>query len=81
MQDSEALRKAVEEIQPENVKIGLRLAQSKPLYQVLAMCVSGRAGGSRAGIPASRTSIRPPHTRRHTYKREPYGLSVFGSIP
>ena len=33
VKDSEALRKAVDEIQPENVKIGLRLAQSKPLYQ------------------------------------------------
>ncbi|GAX73721.1 hypothetical protein CEUSTIGMA_g1174.t1 [Chlamydomonas eustigma] len=33
VKDSEALRKAVEEIQPENVKLGLRLAQSKPLYQ------------------------------------------------
>lgn len=33
VQDSEALRKAVEEVQPENVKLGLRLAQSKPLYE------------------------------------------------
>lgn len=32
VKDSDALRKAVEEIQPENVKLGLRLAQSKPLY-------------------------------------------------
>ena len=66
MQDSEALRKAVEEIQPENVKIGLRLAQSKPLYQVLAMCVSGRAGGSRASVPCL-TRKHPPlsHTQTH----------------
>lgn len=29
VQDSEALRKAVEEVQPENVKLGLRLSQSR----------------------------------------------------
>lgn len=33
VQDSEALRKAVEEVQPENVALGLRLSQSKPLYE------------------------------------------------
>ncbi len=33
MRDSEALRKAVEEVQPLQVKLGLRLAQSKPLYE------------------------------------------------
>jgi len=33
VKDSEALRKAVEEVQPENVKLGLRLSQSKPLYE------------------------------------------------
>lgn len=29
MKDNEELRKAVEEVQPENVKLGLRLSQSK----------------------------------------------------
>jgi len=29
VKDNEALRKAVEEVQPENVKLGLRLSQSK----------------------------------------------------
>lgn len=33
VKDSDALRKAVEEVQPENVALGLRLSQSKPLYQ------------------------------------------------
>jgi oligopeptidase A len=33
VKDSAALRAAVEEVQPENVALGLRLAQSKPLYQ------------------------------------------------
>jgi len=33
VQDSEALRKAVEEVQPENVALGLRLSQSRPLYE------------------------------------------------
>jgi Zn-dependent oligopeptidase len=32
VKDSDALRAAVEEVQPENVALGLRLAQSKPLY-------------------------------------------------
>ena len=29
VKDSDELRKAVEEVQPENVKLGLRLAQSR----------------------------------------------------
>ncbi len=33
MRDSEELRKAVEEVQPLKVKFGLRLAQSRPLYE------------------------------------------------
>lgn len=33
VQDSEPLRKAVEEVQPENVALGLRLSQSQPLYR------------------------------------------------
>lgn len=33
VQDSDALRKAVEEVQPENVALGLRLSQSRPLYE------------------------------------------------
>jgi oligopeptidase A len=33
VRDSEALRKAVEEVQPENVKLRMRLAQSRPLYE------------------------------------------------
>jgi oligopeptidase A len=33
VKDSPELRAAVEEVQPENVALGLRLSQSKPLYQ------------------------------------------------
>ena len=33
VRDSEPLRKAVEEIQPERVKLSLRLSQSRPLYE------------------------------------------------
>lgn len=33
VKDNEALRKAVEEVQPEKVKFTLRLSQSKPLYE------------------------------------------------
>ena len=33
VRDSEELRKAVEEVQPLKVKFGLRLAQSRPLYE------------------------------------------------
>ena len=33
VKDSEALRKAVEEVQPLQVKFGLRLSQSRPLYE------------------------------------------------
>lgn len=32
VKDSESLRTAVEEVQPERVKLSLRLSQSKPLY-------------------------------------------------
>lgn len=33
VKDSPELRAAVEEVQPDNVALGLRLSQSKPLYQ------------------------------------------------
>jgi Neurolysin/Thimet oligopeptidase, N-terminal domain len=33
VQDSDALRAAVEEVQPDNVALGLRLSQSRPLYE------------------------------------------------
>ena len=33
VKDSEALRKAVEEVQPLQVKFSLRLSQSRPLYE------------------------------------------------
>lgn len=41
--DSEALRAAVEEVQPENVALGLRLAQSKPLYGAFKALKEGPA--------------------------------------
>lgn len=33
VRDSEDLRAAVEEVQPEKVKLSLRLSQSRPLYE------------------------------------------------
>lgn len=41
VKDSEALRAAVEEVQPENVKLGLRLSQSKPLYEAYKQLKEG----------------------------------------
>eukprot|EP00878_Enallax_costatus_P002366 GHUV01002542.1.p1 GENE.GHUV01002542.1~~GHUV01002542.1.p1 ORF type:complete len:832 (+),score=220.74 GHUV01002542.1:594-3089(+) len=41
VKDSDALRKAVEEVQPENVALGLRLSQSKPLYQAFKALKDG----------------------------------------
>ena len=33
VKDTKELREAVEEVQPEQVKLGLRLSQSKPIYE------------------------------------------------
>lgn len=41
VKDSEALRKAVEEVQPENVKLSLRLGQSRPLYEAFKALKEG----------------------------------------
>eukprot|EP00955_Chlamydomonas_euryale_P047167 353600-Chlamydomonas_euryale.AAC.17 len=41
VQDSEALRAAVEEVQPENVKLRLRLSQSRPLYDAFLALKEG----------------------------------------
>ncbi|KAI8465022.1 MAG: hypothetical protein J3K34DRAFT_438374 [Monoraphidium minutum] len=45
VQDSEALRKAVEEVQPENVALGLRLSQSRPLYEGFKALREGEGWG------------------------------------
>jgi hypothetical protein len=47
VKDSPELRAAVEEVQPENVALGLRLGQSQPLYK--AYKVRGKGGGG-AGV-------------------------------
>ena len=41
VQDSEALRAAYEEVQPETVKLNLRLSQSKPLYEAFKAIKEG----------------------------------------
>lgn len=41
VKDTEALRKAVEEVQPEKVKIMLRLSQSKPIYEAFKSIKEG----------------------------------------
>ena len=43
VKDSEALRKAVEEVQPERVKLSLRLSQSRPLYEAFKAIKDGPA--------------------------------------
>eukprot|EP00879_Flechtneria_rotunda_P027088 GHRR01028954.1.p1 GENE.GHRR01028954.1~~GHRR01028954.1.p1 ORF type:complete len:258 (+),score=79.35 GHRR01028954.1:165-938(+) len=43
VKDSDTLRAAVEEVQPENVALGLRLSQSKPLYQAFKALQEGPA--------------------------------------
>lgn len=43
VKDSDALRAAVEEVQPDNVALGLRLSQSKPLYQAFKALKEGPA--------------------------------------
>ncbi|KIY91954.1 oligopeptidase A [Monoraphidium neglectum] len=45
VQDTEALRKAVEEVQPENVALGLRLSQSRPLYEGFRALREGEGWG------------------------------------
>ncbi len=41
VKDTEALRKAVEEVQPEKVKVMLRLSQSKPIYEAFKAIKEG----------------------------------------
>ena len=41
VKDTEALRKAVEEVQPEKVKVMLRLSQSKPIYEAFKAIKDG----------------------------------------
>jgi len=43
VKDSEELRKAVDEVQPEKVKLGLRLAQSEPVYKAFKALREGPA--------------------------------------
>ncbi len=55
VQDTEALRKAVEEVQPENVALGLRLSQSRPLYEGFSALRDGPGWG--ALTPAQRRVV------------------------
>ena len=45
MKDSEPLRTAVDEVQPERVKLSLRLSQSKPLYEAFKGIKEGKLWG------------------------------------
>ena len=42
VKDSEPLRTAVDEVQPERVKLSLRLSQSKPLYEAFKGMKEGK---------------------------------------
>ena len=46
MKDSEPLRKAYEEVQPEQVKLGLRMSQSRPLYEAFRAIREGDLWGA-----------------------------------
>ena len=46
MKDSEPLRKAYEEVQPEQVKLGLRMSQSRPLYEAFRAIREGDLWGT-----------------------------------
>ena len=46
VQDTEELRKAVEEVQPLRVKLSLRLSQSKPLYEAFKTIKEGPVWGT-----------------------------------
>ncbi|KAG2500627.1 hypothetical protein HYH03_001394 [Edaphochlamys debaryana] len=46
VKDSPELRAAVEEVQPENVKLSLRLSQSRPLYEAFRALRDGPEWGS-----------------------------------
>ncbi|EIE24885.1 peptidase M3 family protein [Coccomyxa subellipsoidea C-169] len=54
VRDSEALRKAVEEVQPLQVKLGLRMAQSKPLYEAFRAL---RDGSDWNGLSEARKRV------------------------
>ncbi|KAG2436620.1 hypothetical protein HYH02_011555 [Chlamydomonas schloesseri] len=54
VKDSPELRAAVEEVQPENVKLSLRLSQSKPLYQAFKAL---REGPAWAGLTPGQRRI------------------------
>jgi oligopeptidase A len=55
VQDSDALRAAVEEVQPENVALGLRLSQSRPLYAAFKQLRDGPAWAALS--PAQRRVV------------------------
>ena len=46
VRDSEALRAAVDEVQPDNVALGLRLSQSRPLYEAFRALRDGPGWGA-----------------------------------
>lgn len=46
VKDSEPLRKAYEEVQPEQVKLGLRMSQSRPLYEAFRAIREGDLWGT-----------------------------------
>jgi len=52
VKDSPELRAAVEEVQPENVALGLRLSQSKPLYQAYKALRWGQ-GAPHSEVPGT----------------------------
>ena len=54
--DSKELREAVEAVQPERVALGLRIAQSEPLFRAF---VALREGPAWAGLNEARAPLPP----------------------
>jgi hypothetical protein len=82
VKDSPALRAAVEEVQPENVALGLRLSQSKPLYQaykalrcVLGECFGGGliCGGGELGVTQVAQAATPKRNSTQSGMHIPQG--------
>eukprot|EP00898_Chlorokybus_atmophyticus_P005399 jgi/Chlat1/5860/Chrsp4S06372 len=58
VRDSEALRKAVETVQPERVKLSLKMAQSRPIYEAWKALRDGHAELSEAQRRAVDSELR-----------------------
>lgn len=76
VKDSAALREAVEAVQPERVAFGLRLSQSKPIYEALKRVQEAeRAKAGSAADEATDVLRDPPLVSPETHRLTPAGLA------